>query len=65
MKDIIEYEEDNFEELFEDFLLEKENKKAFQEWLDLEGYDLFLKENKERWNEFVEREFNEQEHKWK
>tara|TARA_Y100000310_G_scaffold23358_1_gene22328 strand:+ start:109 stop:351 length:243 start_codon:yes stop_codon:yes gene_type:complete len=54
--DLIEYEENNLDYLQEQFL--EDNKKLFEYWLDLEGYDLFLKSEKERWNEYVLDEFN-------
>lgn len=54
--DLIEYEENNLDYLQEQFL--EDNKKLLEQWLDLEGYDLFLKSEKERWNEYVLEGFN-------
>jgi hypothetical protein len=40
--DLVEYEEENFDDLIEDFFINKRNKARFEEWLESEGYDLFL-----------------------
>ena len=59
--DLVEFEEENFEELLEYFLCYKKNKEMFEDWLEMYGYEKFLlsSEVNEDWNNFVLREFSE------
>jgi hypothetical protein len=56
MSDLIEFEEQNFEDLVEDFFRNKDNKMEFERWLWDEGYTEFLTSDKmcAKWSEFVE-----------
>jgi hypothetical protein len=56
--DLVEFEEENFENLLEDYLDNRGNKRILDEWLEDEGYELFLKKSP-NWNSFVNQEFSE------
>ena len=59
--DIIEFEENNFEDLVESFLNNESNNNTFQEWLWDNGYIEFLTSDKmcAKWSDFVQERLQE------
>jgi hypothetical protein len=56
--DLLEYTENNYEVLLEDFLDNRGNKQLLANWLDSEGYELFLQSIEPRWYDHIEEEYN-------